>query len=119
MTPKRDNLAEQAGLPEEPDSTDETGPNGDRESSGSGAADAPVFSGDVPRALEAIFMVADEPQTLVSLATAVGAGAFNGTLITLHDATGSSQWTRCLSVTLLGLMSSMTAGTTVNGFTCT
>ena len=27
---------------------------------------------DVPRALEAIFMVADEPQSLVSLATAVG-----------------------------------------------
>ena len=29
--------------------------------------------GDIPRALEAIFMIADEPQTLVSLATAVGA----------------------------------------------
>jgi segregation and condensation protein B len=29
--------------------------------------------GDVPRALEAILMIADEPQTLVSLATAVGA----------------------------------------------
>src|ERR1700709_2554222 len=28
---------------------------------------------DIPRALEAIFMVADDPQTLVSLATAVGA----------------------------------------------
>ncbi|MCU1597290.1 MAG: scpB, partial [Glaciihabitans sp.] len=28
---------------------------------------------DIPRALEAILMVADEPQTLVSLATAVGA----------------------------------------------
>jgi segregation and condensation protein B len=28
---------------------------------------------DIPRALEAIFMIADEPQTLVSLATAVGA----------------------------------------------
>jgi segregation and condensation protein B len=28
---------------------------------------------DVPRALEAIFMIADEPQTLISLATAVGA----------------------------------------------
>jgi segregation and condensation protein B len=50
----------------------------------SAAADAPPFSGDVadvsrpvvvdiPRALEAIFMIADEPQTLVSLATAVGA----------------------------------------------
>jgi segregation and condensation protein B len=32
---------------------------------------APVA--DIPRALEAIFMIADEPQTLVSLATAVGA----------------------------------------------
>jgi segregation and condensation protein B len=28
---------------------------------------------DIPRALEAIFMIADEPQTLVSLATVVGA----------------------------------------------
>jgi segregation and condensation protein B len=41
----------------------------------SAVAGAPPFSGDVdiPRALEAIFMIADEPQTLVSLATAVGA----------------------------------------------
>ena len=39
----------------------------------SAAAGAPSFSGDIPRALEAIFMIADEPQTLVSLATAVGA----------------------------------------------
>jgi segregation and condensation protein B len=37
------------------------------------AVPAPVFSGDIPRALEAILMIADEPQTLVSLATAVGA----------------------------------------------
>ena len=34
---------------------------------------APTFTGDIPRALEAILMIADEPQTLVSLATAVGA----------------------------------------------
>jgi segregation and condensation protein B len=38
-----------------------------------GAAGARSFSGDIPRALEAILMIADEPQTLVSLATAVGA----------------------------------------------
>jgi segregation and condensation protein B len=38
-----------------------------------GASEAAPFTGDVPRALEAILMVADEPQTLVSLATAVGA----------------------------------------------
>ncbi|HMH58570.1 MAG TPA: SMC-Scp complex subunit ScpB, partial [Galbitalea sp.] len=47
------------------------------------AADATSVSGDtfeastpitdIPRALEAILMIADEPQTLVSLATAVGA----------------------------------------------
>jgi len=34
---------------------------------------APSFTGDIPRALEAIFMIVDEPRTLVSLATAVGA----------------------------------------------
>jgi segregation and condensation protein B len=37
----------------------------------SGDAIAPSFSGDLERSLEAIFMVADEPQTLVSLATAL------------------------------------------------
>ena len=35
--------------------------------------EAPRVVVDIPRALEAIFMIADEPQTLVSLATAVGA----------------------------------------------
>jgi segregation and condensation protein B len=40
---------------------------------GDAAADGRTFTGDIPRALEAILMVADEPQTLVSLATAVGA----------------------------------------------
>jgi segregation and condensation protein B len=37
------------------------------------ADDSPRAVTDIPRALEAIFMIADEPQTLVSLATAVGA----------------------------------------------
>ncbi len=37
------------------------------------AESAPRVVVDIPRALEAIFMIADEPQTLVSLATAVGA----------------------------------------------
>ncbi|MCU1470997.1 MAG: scpB [Glaciihabitans sp.] len=37
------------------------------------AAAAPIAVADIPRALEAIMMVADEPQTLVSLATAVSA----------------------------------------------
>jgi segregation and condensation protein B len=36
-------------------------------------AAAPIAVADIPRALEAIMMVADEPQTLVSLATAVSA----------------------------------------------
>jgi segregation and condensation protein B len=37
----------------------------------SAAARAASFSGELERSLEAIFMVADEPQTLVSLATAL------------------------------------------------
>jgi segregation and condensation protein B len=37
------------------------------------AAESRPVVADIPRALEAILMVADEPQTLVSLATAVGA----------------------------------------------
>jgi segregation and condensation protein B len=39
----------------------------------SGVADAPSIAIDLERNLEAILMVADEPQSLVSLATALGA----------------------------------------------
>lgn len=43
----------------------------------------------------------------------------NGTLIKLHDATNKSKWTRCLSITLVGLMAVQTYGTTTNNFACT
>jgi type IV fimbrial biogenesis protein FimT len=33
-------------------------------------------------------------------------GIANGTLITLHDSTNNINWTRCLSITLVGLMAS-------------
>jgi type IV fimbrial biogenesis protein FimT len=46
-------------------------------------------------------------------------GVANGTLITLHDATDTSAWTRCLSINLSGQMTSEQAGTTSNGATCT
>lgn len=57
------------------DSVDDVDPLNDVESIADESVEAlaPVFTGDVPRALEAILMIADEPQTLVSLATAVGA----------------------------------------------
>ena len=45
-------------------------------------------------------------------------GIANGTLIALHDSTNTSNWTRCLSITLVGMMASQTYGTTVNGFPC-
>jgi type IV fimbrial biogenesis protein FimT len=44
-------------------------------------------------------------------------GIANGTLIKLHDSTGNTNWTRCLSVNLVGMMFSLTNGTT-NGVTC-
>ncbi len=43
----------------------------------------------------------------------------NGTLITLRDATASTSRTRCLAITLVGLMTSQLYGTTTNGVTCT
>jgi len=46
-------------------------------------------------------------------------GIANGTLITLHDSTDTSAWTRCLSIGLSGAMTSELAGTTTNGATCT
>ncbi len=46
-------------------------------------------------------------------------GIANGTLITLHDSTDTSAWTRCLSIGLSGAMTSEQAGTTNNGATCT
>jgi type IV fimbrial biogenesis protein FimT len=45
-------------------------------------------------------------------------GIANGTLIQLHDSTNTSNWTRCLSINLVGMMASQTYGTTVNGVTC-
>ncbi|HTP37941.1 MAG TPA: GspH/FimT family pseudopilin [Steroidobacteraceae bacterium] len=47
------------------------------------------------------------------------AGIANGTLVTLHDYTSNSTWTRCLSITLVGVMNSMVAGASVNGNSCT
>jgi type IV fimbrial biogenesis protein FimT len=44
-------------------------------------------------------------------------GIPNGTLIALHDSTNTSNWTRCLSINLSGMMASQTYGT-VNGVTC-
>jgi type IV fimbrial biogenesis protein FimT len=46
------------------------------------------------------------------------AGIATGTLITLHDSTGTTAWTRCLSINLNGMMTSMKHGETVNGVTC-
>jgi type IV fimbrial biogenesis protein FimT len=45
-------------------------------------------------------------------------GIANGTLIALHDSTNTSNWTRCLSINLVGMMLSQTYGTTANGVTC-
>jgi type IV fimbrial biogenesis protein FimT len=50
---------------------------------------------------------------------ASGAGIANGALIKLHDATSNSKWTRCLSITRVGLMATQTYNMTLNGFTCT
>src|ERR1700675_3727264 len=44
-------------------------------------------------------------------------GIANGTLIALHDATNTTNWTRCLSINLAGMMLSQTYGT-ANGVTC-
>ena len=45
-------------------------------------------------------------------------GIANGTLIELHDSTNNQNWTRCLAITLSGLIASQTFGTTTNGFQC-
>jgi type IV fimbrial biogenesis protein FimT len=46
-------------------------------------------------------------------------GMANGTLLTLHDSTNTSAWTRCLSINLSGQMTSELQGITTNGVTCT
>jgi type IV fimbrial biogenesis protein FimT len=48
-------------------------------------------------------------------------GVPNATLITLHDSTSTTNWTRCLSINLSGLMASIKHGDTVaanGGATC-
>ncbi len=46
-------------------------------------------------------------------------GMANGTLLTLHDSSGNTAWTRCLSINLSGQMTSEMQGITTNGVTCT
>jgi type IV fimbrial biogenesis protein FimT len=46
-------------------------------------------------------------------------GIPNGTLITLHDVSDTTAWTRCLSVNLSGEMTTIVAGSAANGATCT
>jgi type IV fimbrial biogenesis protein FimT len=45
-------------------------------------------------------------------------GIANGTLITLHDSTSNTNWTRCLSINLSGMMSSLKHNQVASGFTC-
>jgi type IV fimbrial biogenesis protein FimT len=45
-------------------------------------------------------------------------GIANGTLITLHDSTATTAWTRCLGINLSGLLASAKHGDTVNGAVC-
>ncbi len=46
-------------------------------------------------------------------------GITNGTLLTLHDATSNVNWTRCLSINLSGMMTTLKSGATFNTVTCT
>jgi type IV fimbrial biogenesis protein FimT len=46
-------------------------------------------------------------------------GMANGTLLSLHDSTNTSAWTRCLLINLSGQMTSQLYGVTTNGVTCT
>lgn len=45
-------------------------------------------------------------------------GIPKGTLITLHDATSNSAWTRCLSVSFIGLLVTEQYGAITNGVQC-
>jgi type IV fimbrial biogenesis protein FimT len=47
------------------------------------------------------------------------AGIANGTLITLHDSTNTGAWTRCLTLNLVGQITTELVGVTTNGATCT
>ena len=49
----------------------------------------------------------------------IAVGVLNGALIKLQDASGTNAWTRCLSVTRVGLVWTQMHGTTTNGVTCT
>jgi type IV fimbrial biogenesis protein FimT len=46
-------------------------------------------------------------------------GIPNGTLISLHDATAATNWTRCLYINLVGLLVTQKYGDITNGVTCT
>jgi type IV fimbrial biogenesis protein FimT len=65
------------------------------------------------------FVASNNVSTITFNRDGYAVGIPNGTLITLHDATNTSAWTRCLSVNLSGELTTEVAGATANGATCT
>jgi len=65
------------------------------------------------------FLASNNVSTIAFNREGYAGGIPNGTLITLHDATNTSAWTRCLSINLSGEMATELYGTTFNGVTCT
>jgi type IV fimbrial biogenesis protein FimT len=93
--------------------------------------DATVDAGDIVLRVQPQFSGSDTFNTNNNIAAitfnregfasggAGGAGFATGTLIVLHTTPVSSAFTRCLSVTMIGLAMTQTYNQTTNGFTCT
>ena len=87
-------------------------------------ANGAVDAGDVILRIQKPFSSTD---TFVATQN-VGAVTFNregyaigiaqGTLMELHDSTNTHNWTRCLSINMVGMIVSQTYGTTTNGVQC-
>jgi type IV fimbrial biogenesis protein FimT len=90
------------------------------DSNGNGAVDAgePVLRTQTAFTGNDTFMANNSVSAITFNREGFASGIANGTLVTLHDVTGNSKWTRCLSVTLVGVMNSLAAGASANGNAC-
>lgn len=82
-------------------------------------------NGEVALRIQKTFNSTDTFQATNSVAAinfnreGIAAGIANGTLIKLHDATANSNWTRCVSINMVGQIVSQKYGDVLNAVTCT
>jgi type IV fimbrial biogenesis protein FimT len=84
----------------------------------SSAANTGVLRVQAPFSSTDTFVATNAAGTITFNRDGYANGIAAGTLIELHDINNTHSWTRCLAITMSGLVASQTYGTTTNTFQC-